>query len=259
MLKKILAVLVLATMLGGSIFIIPSCYTSDIASNPANGNKPEHYICPSLGIAISEKVGSFSRVYEHEITALSTLLIAVFTVVLAVAGGLQYCAIMASIKIAIDESHYAHRAKLAIKRIHSPRFAVGNGAVVTIDVVNSGTRDATIVRYGADIFIRPKSPYEYRSLDASFIPPPSTTVLKPGEQYRLDAMGTNILTADNVVKIKNGDTDIIFISNIQYTDAAGLQVASFIRIYDHSLGCFPVPRQSPKAKNGNTRINASAR
>jgi hypothetical protein len=88
-------------MLVGGASIVPSC---NINNNPiqntytTQGNKAKYDNCTPFGIAFLEKVGSFSRVFEREITALSTLSIAVFTVVLAVAGGLQYRAVMASVR-----------------------------------------------------------------------------------------------------------------------------------------------------------------
>jgi hypothetical protein len=36
----------------------------------------------------------------------------------------------------------------------------------------------------------------------------------------------------------SGKVDAIFIANMQYSDEAGVQMASFFRIYDHKLGCF---------------------
>ena len=57
---------------------------------------------------------------------------------------------------AIEESRRAHRAKLSIRRIHSPRFRSGQPIAVMFDLTNHGVRDAVIIASGSDIFIRPK-------------------------------------------------------------------------------------------------------
>ena len=46
------------------------------------------------------------------------------------------------------------------------------------------------------------------------------------------------LSAETIREIMSGKVDAIFIANMQYSDEAGVQMASFFRIYDHKLGCF---------------------
>ena len=46
------------------------------------------------------------------------------------------------------------------------------------------------------------------------------------------------LSAETIGEIMSGKVDAIFIANMQYSDEAGVQMASFFRIYDHKLGCF---------------------
>jgi hypothetical protein len=45
------------------------------------------------------------------------------------------------------------------------------------------------------------------------------------------------LSAETIGEIMSGKVDAIFIANMQYSDEAGVQMASFFRIYDHKLGC----------------------
>jgi hypothetical protein len=101
MLIKILAFLVIIAMFIGGSFVIPSC---EVDNSPVNNtqhthpDKTKYNNCTSFGVVVLKDIGSIGRTYEHEVTALSTFGIFFFTIVLAVAGGLQYCAIMASIR-----------------------------------------------------------------------------------------------------------------------------------------------------------------
>lgn len=172
------------------------------------------------------------------ITALATIVIAAFTATLWRATVSQAKLTRQSIDLARDELQRAYRAKLAIRRIHSPQFFRGKGIAVKVDMLNHGVRDAVVVASGADIFLRPKLPTERRSFDANIVPTSTKTSLKPGAMYSFAAEGSNVLSADDIGKIARGEIDAIFIGNMLYTDDAGLQVISFFRIYDHVTGCF---------------------
>lgn len=139
---------------------------------------------------------------------------------------------------AIGESRRAHRAKLAIRRIHSPSFNGGKPIAVKFDLINHGVRDAIIVASGSDVFIRPKDPYQLRSFDAT-IKPIAPIAIKPGDlAFTFQTVGAYPLSRKNIDDILTGKVDAILITNVQYTDEAGVQMASFFRIYDHTLCCF---------------------
>jgi hypothetical protein len=147
---------------------------------------------------------------------------------------------------AIEESRRAHRAKIAIRRIHSPRFTSGEPVTVKFDLINHGVRDGTIIAPGSDIFIRPKDPYALRSFDANITPVVPPVTIKPGDiMLTFQTVGVYPLSAETIGEIMSGKVDAILIANMQYSDEAGDQIASFFRIYDHTLGCF---RRAESAK-----------
>jgi hypothetical protein len=209
---------------------------------------------PPLGENILEAVWYWTT---KDALSFYTSLLASFTVVLAVTSFLQYRALMASVReskrsatiqarltrqsidLAREESKRAHRAKLAMRRIHNARFVTGNPIKIQVDIVNKGTREATVIASGSDVFLRPKDPYENRSFDANFIKASTNNPLRPGDMYAFETTGSNPnLSADEIAKIIEGKVDVIFIANLQYTDDAGVQVASFFRIYDPEIGSF---------------------
>ena len=55
---------------------------------------------------------------------------------------------------------------------------------------------------------------------------------KPGRRPRL----LSVVSRNNW-RVMSGKVDAIFIANMQYSDEAGVQMASFFRIYDHKLSC----------------------
>jgi hypothetical protein len=149
-------------------------------------------------------------------------------------------------KTAIEESRRAHRAKLAIRRIHSPRFTSGEPVTVKFDLINHGVRDGIITASGSDIFIRPKDPYALRSFDANITPVVPPVTIKPGDiMLTFQTVGVYPLSAETIGEITSGKVDAILIANMRYSDEAGDQMASFFRIYDHTLGCF---RRAESAK-----------
>jgi hypothetical protein len=122
----------------------------------------------------------------------------------------------------IEESMRAHRAKLAIRRIHNPRFLGGEPMAVNFDIINYGVRDAIIIASGSDIYVRPKNPYEIRSFDANFEPTVPPITLKPGEMYAFKSIGAYTLSTEAFAKILADKSDAILIANMQYSDEGGV-------------------------------------
>jgi hypothetical protein len=146
---------------------------------------------------------------------------------------------------AIEESRRAHRAKLAMRRIHSPKFIHEEPMTVKFDLTNHGVRDTVIIQSGSDIFMRPKDPHEFRSFNATLTPIIRPITLKPGEMYSFHTSGVYPLSSEEISEIISGKNHAILIVNMQYSDEAGVQMANFFRIYDHKLGCF---RRAESAK-----------
>jgi hypothetical protein len=170
---------------------------------------------------------------------LSTALIAAFNGVLVF---VTYRLVNSTDKLwetAIQESRRAHRAKLAMRRIHSPRFVHEEPMAVKLDLINHGVRDATIIASGSDLFVRPKDPHALRSFDANIKPVVPPVTIRPGDiMLTFQTIGAFPLSSQTIIEIMSGEVDAVLIANMQYSDEAGDQMASFFRIYDHKLGCF---------------------
>ena len=199
---------------------------------------------PPAIVTQSGQQGFWPYVISHPMEV-ATVLIAAFNGVLVF---VTYRLVNSTDKLweaAIEESRRAHRAKLAIRRIHSPPFLSGEPIAVNFDIINYGVRDAVIISSGSDIYIRPKNPYEFRSFDANLIPAIPSITLKPGEIYAFKSIGAYTLPIEAFARILKDESDAVLIANMQYSDEGGMQTASFFRIYDHKLGCF---RRAESAK-----------
>jgi hypothetical protein len=187
----------------------------------------------------------------------STIVIAIFTVVLAITSGLQYCAIMASIresrraatvqagltrraiKVSRDEFEMAHSPKIAITRISTVRIVSGQLVSAILDILNQGDADAILIESGSDIFVRPKPPYSPVTFDANSQPYNPRITLKPGDEFAFGILGSRSLSIQEVNDIVAGVADLCFIGSIKYIGAANtVRVDKFFRIFDHRIGCF---------------------
>lgn len=134
-----ICVLIFVLIAWGAV-VAPSCHIDNQSisdTNQTNNKKTANYSCPSFGTLFVRKVFDVAHGRDKELTALSTLAIAVFTVILAVASGLQFCGVMMSIReskraakvqarltrheiaLAREEFNATHRPKI---RIHAIEF-----------------------------------------------------------------------------------------------------------------------------------------
>jgi hypothetical protein len=181
--------------------------------------------------------GFWPYIIAHPIE-LATVLIAAFNGILVY---VTYRLVNSTDKLwetAIEESRRAHRAQLAMRRIHGPRFVHEEPMTVKFDLTNHGVRDAIIIQSGSDIFLRPKDPYKFRSFNAALTPITRPITLKPGEMYSFHTSGVYPLSSEEISEITSGKNDAILTVNMQYSDEAGVQMARFFRTYDRELGCF---------------------
>src|SRR5258708_3940273 len=91
----------IGALLIGFFVVAPSCQIKNQSIEKTKNTetrKSNQYECPSFGTLLLRKTFNIAQTRDKEITALSTLAIALFTIILAVASGLQYCAVMASIR-----------------------------------------------------------------------------------------------------------------------------------------------------------------
>jgi hypothetical protein len=101
MLKK--ALLVIPSVIF-FIFIVcntplcPNDYDPINKSDAAHSQKDNKHECPTIGSVFLAQADNIALTHDKEITSLSTLGIFLFTIILAIAGGLQYCAVMASVR-----------------------------------------------------------------------------------------------------------------------------------------------------------------
>ena len=173
--RRILGICALVGVLFVGFFVVaPSCQIDSqtiSSTNQTKNQKTQRYICTTFGTLFVRKLFDVANRRDKEITALSTLAIALFTIILAVASGLQYCAIMASIResrrIAAVQARFTKKsldlAREEFISTHRPKiivYGVDFGGSpnedekpipVTFRYVNSGVSTAYVTEIGSRV------------------------------------------------------------------------------------------------------------
>lgn len=176
---------------------------------------------------------SFVDVHNGLVTAIATIFIAAFTIVLAIVTRRQGLLTREAIKLARDEFNATHRPKLRVRRMR-PHATDCTPVAVQYVMVNVGETTAIIKRHEITLCTQPDDSGAKQT-------PQSITLdclqLKGGES-RLFFKNIDIDTqydfgwsmANSILKIRG---------IVEYEDGAGTtRRTGFLRTYDDKLGCF---------------------
>jgi hypothetical protein len=89
-------------------------------------------------------------------TAVATIVIAAFTIVLAVGGSIQACLTRKAITLARDEFISTHRPKIIVRNVSTIGFAIGLPINIRFMYINIGETRANIAAIEACVFLKPK-------------------------------------------------------------------------------------------------------
>ena len=179
---------------------------------------------------------------EHIVEALSTFIIAVFTITLWHATTMQAQLTRKSIDLARSEFLATHRPKVIVRFIQRPIFNERNMPTIYITVANIGSSRATIEAFGADLARLGPNGWLPPGLNAGAIPI-APIHLGSGQRYTHEVTG-RVSTLENDFD-EFGGTEIIYaIGEIRYRDGNGvLRETGFYRRYDNRAKKFtPSPR-----------------
>jgi hypothetical protein len=106
----------------------------------------------AAGVAVA--VLDFLEKYNGAVTALATVFIAVFTIVLALVTGRQARLSRQSIDLARQEFIATHRPRVILRYIQGPFYNDEGHRFVCVTFVNMGANNAIIEAFGADLALR---------------------------------------------------------------------------------------------------------
>jgi hypothetical protein len=170
----------------------------------------------------------------NNLTAISTSIIAAFTIVLAWVGYCQARLIRKSIDLARQEFIAAHRPKLRMRRVSLIRpFLPDTHINIRFEAANIGDSQATVVELGFDAYI------EGTLFNAAPRPPPiAIDPVPPGRELHMTGTGRAFAEAE-IDAIEIGASVLRLLGIINYRDDNNvLRSTSFSRIYEPTTGRF---------------------
>jgi hypothetical protein len=173
------------------------------------------------------------------IVAVSSFIIAVFTVVLAWVSYYQSRLIRKSIDLSKSEFIATHRPKIIIRFIQGPFVETNDGPqTIWVTVANIGVNKATIIEWGADLARRKGNDWMTPGLDArpKIIAP---VVLISGERHTFVVMGKtpyddNQIFADTFNDLADSadKVELCAVGVIRYADESNIvRETGFFRVY----------------------------
>jgi len=169
----------------------------------------------------------------NNLTAISTFIIAAFTIVLAWVGYCQSRLIRRSIDLARQEFVATHRPRILVRFVQGPFYDENGLEFVWVTLVNVGETDATIVAMGHDLAKRKgRGGWLPPGLgaDAKTVTP---ITLVSGQRLTIDAKA-QVPTGDKEIFIDvMEEPELCAVGCIQYRDGNGrLLETGFLRIHD---------------------------
>jgi hypothetical protein len=239
--------------------VAPSCKIENqtvATADQAKNKKAANYECASFGTLFVRKTFDIAHGRDKEIIALSTLAIALFTIILAVASALQYTVLNRSIALARDEFLSTHRPRMRLKAIwlasadgqtSDPELRVQEPLIVRLDIVNFGNTSAFITRLNlAAIFVRAdgqlpqRPPYnEIGAPNLEFRPP---FELIRGMTFTQAISDGHVLTIDELSEVYHGRRTLYFVGTIDYRDSNGHPMQTAFCRYLRFLFPTPLPQ-----------------
>jgi hypothetical protein len=246
-----------------------SIQPSEQQSNANSANKD----CTSLGRSLYVSSGDglawlnqLTLAHDREITAGSTAIIALFTVILGVATSLQYCAVMASIrenrraadqqalltreqlKLAREEFISTHRPQIIVRNVHIVRDTAsqalaGSHLGVEFEMANIGGTRATIVASSMSLdfldggWLRT---LQFPKIGEHAMRTWKDFVLEPGTFIVQWYGSPEAIFQDHHFLIYPQGSGLFFNGHILYQDEINqIRRTSFCRRFDHTRGYWP--------------------
>jgi hypothetical protein len=226
--------------------VAPSCQIDNrsiSATDQTKNNKSPNYKCPSFGTLFVRKVFDVAHSRDKEVTALSTLAIALFTIILAVASGLQYLVLSKSIALARNEFISTHRPRIRLKHVwleDEREWRLERPLEVNLDFVNIGgtiahitwiNYDTVLLRSALRLPQRPpydETPFGPHMRISRFRTPID---LRSGITFTRTVSDGRTFTQAEIRDVLWGDQTLYLIGTIEYWDdpVLGLRQTGFCR------------------------------
>lgn len=169
------------------------------------------------------------------LTAFSTGVIAVFTVVLAVVGFVQARLIRKSINLARQEFIATHRPKVIVRFIQGPSFDDDAREIIFVTVANVGINLAIIREFGCDLGRRMENHW-LTGINAT--PKPIEPIrLISGEQHTFTVRSSAAYSDAEIAD--DAWAEICALGKVRYADESDIvRETGFFRIFDRKREAF---------------------
>lgn len=173
-------------------------------------------------------------------TAAATIVIAIFTIVLACVTGKQARLTRESIDLARKEFIATHRPRVIVRFIQGPFEDAESYQFIWVTIVNIGVNPATVEAFGCDLARRNSVTLQWgiSALDAS----PKTispVTLISGQRHTFEITAENPDTFDEKFSDACGNQQLCAVGIIRYIDGNGIaRETGFFRIYDNGSKSF---------------------
>jgi hypothetical protein len=169
----------------------------------------------------------------NNLTAISTFVIAAFTIVLAGVGYCQSRLIRKSIDLARQEFAATHRPRIVVRFIQGPLHDENEFEFVRVTWVNKGETDGTIVAIGHDLARRKGRGGWLPPGLAADVKPVMPVTLVSGERFVVKAEAHSPTGDKEIFAEAIDDSELCAVGCIQYRDGNGrLLETGFLRIHD---------------------------
>lgn len=175
---------------------------------------------------------------SNNLTAVSTLVIAAFTAVLACVGYRQSRLIQRSIDLGRQEFIATHRPKIIVRLIEGPLVETEGGPqTVWVTVVNIGVNKARIVHWGADLARRNEGDWVAPGIDLE-VKTIAPVLLVSGQCHSFKVTAKFPYT-DTQIAADAFDEELCAVGAIRYADDSDIvRETGFFRVYDPASKAF---------------------
>jgi hypothetical protein len=172
-------------------------------------------------------------------TAIATVAIAAFTVVLAVTGGVQAWLTRKAINLAQAEFTATHRPRIKVRMITAPEPQPNESIRIRIAVVNVGESTAKIVHYR--ISARLHDGQEGFGVELNVGQDPESIYLTTGETYIFERISSFPWDGETWRAIGTDELQFIVIGDLAYEDGKELaRNTGFARVLEARLGSYRI-------------------
>jgi len=169
--------------------------------------------------------------------ALSSFIIAIFTIVLAKVTYRQARLTKEGIELGNKEFVATHRPRIRVQYVVSSALTIGQVPSAEIHALNFGESNAIFQQIGVDIFTRTKNLPNTGQFNST--PKPWIEIVLPGKDAKMSVHGALPLIKEKIDGILNGNLELCLLGIINYTDGNQImRSTSFFRIFDPKRGRF---------------------